>query len=148
MDTWLIIVLVLVALVVLALIAFLAPRRRQARTEKRRAEAERHLHDAQLLSARAEQGRATAEEQAARARRERAEVEERVARDEAEAARLAARAENERIEAERLQQRARKLAPDLQDPSTADQPGHGTPPPGEDGQRQQPRVHRPDPRQE
>jgi FtsZ-interacting cell division protein ZipA len=79
MDVGVIIAIVIAALVLIAIFAWLGRRKREERFEERRVEAHEHREQAALRSARADRASAEAEERAARARREQAIAEEQAA---------------------------------------------------------------------
>ena len=112
METWLVIVLIVLALLVIAGVIWFSRVRTQQQTAARQAQAREHLDEANLRASRAQQEQATAEEQAARARRERAEAEERAAEVEREARKRLDTAEAERAEADAHYRRAEELSPD------------------------------------
>ena len=109
MDTALVIVLIVAALVVLAVVFMASQRASVRKREHARAQAGEHRSDAKLHQTRAERESAAADEQAARARREAAEAEERAQR---------ARTEGER--AQELHQRAQEVDPDVDTTSNGD----------------------------
>ena len=80
MDTWLIIVIIVVAIVVIGVLAWAATRGRQRRLESKRVEAGELRQEAQSRAQRADERQALAEEQAEQARRERVEAESRLER--------------------------------------------------------------------
>src|SRR5215217_1757857 len=122
MDSWLIVLLVVLGVLLLALLGYVLSRR--AGAQRREAQAREHLNEAQMRQARAETSRAAADEQAARLRRERAELEQRVAQQEREAAQLSEDADREQAKAAELQQRAHTLAPHLAESDRTTEAGY------------------------
>jgi flagellar biosynthesis/type III secretory pathway M-ring protein FliF/YscJ len=102
MDTWLLIVLIVAAVVVLALVFMASRKARVRRDERNRVEAGEHREEARVRGARAERQQAEAEQQAARARAELADADEQAA--------LAGR---QRRAAEERHQEAARLDPDV-----------------------------------
>ena len=135
METWVIILIVVAAVIVLAVIAMTMAKRSGVAKTRKREQAREHLQEAQVRTAKADREQALAEEQAARARREKAEAEERAAVAEREARERVAQAHDERSTAEGLRAKAEKLAPGLNDghagpqrseqPLRPDEPGGG-----------------------
>jgi FtsZ-interacting cell division protein ZipA len=76
MSAGAIIAIVIGALIVIAIVAWLSRRARNRRLETRRVDARRHREDASIATAQAEKTQAEADERAARARREAAKAEE------------------------------------------------------------------------
>ena len=76
MDAGVIIAIVVGAILLIAIFALLARRRKTVRTEQRRVEARTHREEATVRSARATKAEAEAEERMARAKREQAVAEE------------------------------------------------------------------------
>ena len=76
MDTSVIVILVIAALIVLAIGVYIMRKRQAERIEERRVEAQGTREEARATERRAEQARLQAEEQAERARRERAAAED------------------------------------------------------------------------
>jgi uncharacterized protein HemX len=80
MDTWIIVLIVIAAIVVIGVFVFAGRRAQERRLEGKREEAQELRSDASEQAQRAEERQQLAEEQAERARRERAEAEERARR--------------------------------------------------------------------
>jgi hypothetical protein len=114
MDTALLIVLIVAAVVVLALVFVASRKARARRDERNRVEAGEHRQEARIRGARAERQQAEAEEQAARARAELADADEQAA--------LAGR---ERRAAEERHQEAARLDPDVDESEVGDLPRTG-----------------------
>ncbi len=114
MDTVLLIVLIVAAVVVLALVFIASRKARVRRDESNRIEAGEHREEARIRGARAERQQAEAEEQAARARAELADADEQAA--------LAGR---ERRAAEERHQEAARLDPDVDENEVGDLPRPG-----------------------
>jgi hypothetical protein len=76
MDTGVIVAIVIGAIVLIALVAFLAKRGRDSRRDTKRVEAHETRREAQVRGARADKAEAYADERAARAKREQAEAQE------------------------------------------------------------------------
>lgn len=102
MDTWLIIVLVIVALIVLGAVFVGMRRQKESKLTEQRVEAGEHREQAETRSRQAEVAEAEAEERAARAKREQLAADEQ-----------AERAERERASAQELHERAREVDPDV-----------------------------------
>ncbi|MDP9428658.1 MAG: hypothetical protein M3Q47_07190 [Actinomycetota bacterium] len=124
MDTWQIVLIVVVVVALLAALGLAMAKRNRINGARKREQARDHLREAQLRGAQAEKERAAAEEQAARARRERAEVEERTRLAEQEAEQRAAAAQGHASAAEQLRAKAEKLAPGLADQHGRHADGH------------------------
>ena len=104
MSAGAVIAIVIAAIVVIALVAWVSQRQRVRRIEQRRGEAAELRDEARLSGTRAERHQAAADEQAAAARRQAAEADER-----------ALRAKRERALAEEHETRAREVDPDTPD---------------------------------
>jgi Tfp pilus assembly protein PilE len=104
MSAGAVIAIVIAAIVVIALVAWVSQRQRVRRTEQRRGEAAELRDEARLRGTRADRHQAAADEQAAAARRQAAEADER-----------ALRAKRERALAEEHETRAREVDPDTPD---------------------------------
>jgi flagellar biosynthesis/type III secretory pathway M-ring protein FliF/YscJ len=124
MDTWLVVLLIVLAVVVIAALVLAATRGSRARakkhdadeairTEKHRAQAAEERQEAQRISRSAEEERARSDELAARARRERIAAEEK----EEAAQRLREESDHRHAQAAQRHERASELDPDV-DPST------------------------------
>jgi FtsZ-interacting cell division protein ZipA len=101
MDVGVIIAIVVAAIILIALFAFMSRKAKGKRHEQRRVEARSHREEARVRSARATRAEAEAEERAARAKREQALAEEQ-----------AATAERERRFARSKERAAAELDPD------------------------------------
>ncbi|HEX8204682.1 MAG TPA: hypothetical protein VF587_01345 [Solirubrobacteraceae bacterium] len=101
MDTGVIVAIVVGAILLIALFAFMSRQAKTKRTEQRRVEARSHREEARVRGARATRAEAEAEERAARAKREQALAEEQ-----------AATAQRERRFARSKEQKAAELDPD------------------------------------
>jgi FtsZ-interacting cell division protein ZipA len=110
MDTWVIVLLVALAVIAVVLVVgIMTSRSNRGREEARRAEAVAAREEADQVARSAERESARADELAAQARRQHIEAEER----EAAAQRLRGEAEDSRGEALRRQSRADELDPDV-----------------------------------
>lgn len=115
MSTGAIVAIVIGALLLIALLVFLARRGRERRFENMRTEAQEHRSEARIRARSAERDQAEADEAAARAKKARAVAEEQDAqarRAEAEAEAKADHAHHEREHAEQLHERAVEVDPD------------------------------------
>jgi FtsZ-interacting cell division protein ZipA len=115
MSTGAIVAIVIGALILIALMVFLARKGRERKHESMREEAHEHRTQARVRARTAEREQADADEAAARAKKSRAAAEEQAAqarRAEAEAEAKAEHAEHERGHAEQLHGRATELDPD------------------------------------
>ena len=115
MSTGAIVAIVIGALLVIALLVFLARRGRERRFENMRLEAQEHRDEARVRARSANRDQAEADEAAARAKKARAIAEEQDAqarRAEAEAEAKADHARHEREHADSLHQRAGEIDPD------------------------------------
>ena len=120
MSTGAIVAIVIGALILIALMVFLARRGRERRLESMREEAHEHRSQARVRARTAEREQADADEAAARAKKARAAAEEQAAqarRAEAEAEAKSEHAQHERGHAEQLHGRATELDPDADDDS-------------------------------
>lgn len=115
MSTGAIVAIVIGALLVIALLVFLAKRGRERRFENMRLEAQEHRDEARVRARSADRDQAEADEAAARSKKARAIAEEQAAqarRAEAEAEAKADHARHEREHADSLHQRAGEIDPD------------------------------------
>jgi FtsZ-interacting cell division protein ZipA len=118
MSTGAIVAIVIGALILIALMVFLARKGRERKHESLREEAHEHRTQARVRARTAEREQADADEAAARAKKARATAEQQAAqarRAEAEAEAKADHAEHERGHAEQLHGRAAELDPDSHD---------------------------------
>jgi FtsZ-interacting cell division protein ZipA len=115
MSTGAIVAIVIGALLVIALLVFLAKRGRERRFENMRLEAQEHRDEARVRARSAERDQAEADQAEAQAKKARAIAEEQAAqarRAEAEAEAKADHARHEREHADSLHQRAGEIDPD------------------------------------
>jgi hypothetical protein len=120
MSTGAIVAIVIGALILIALMVFLARRGRERKLESMREEAHEHRSQARVRARSAEREQADADEASARAKKARAQAEEQAAqarRAEAEAEAKAEHATHERTHAEQLHGRATEIDPDAGDES-------------------------------
>ena len=118
MSTGAIVAIVIGALILIALMVFLARKGRERKHESLREEAHEHRTQARVRARTAEREQADADQAAARAKKARAAAEEQAAqarRAETEAEAKAEHAEHERGHAEQLHGRATELDPDADD---------------------------------
>jgi FtsZ-interacting cell division protein ZipA len=118
MSTGAIVAIVIGAVLLIALLVFLARRGRERRFEKMRSEAQEHRQEARIRQRSAARDQAEADEAEARAKKARASAEEQAAqarRAEAEAEAKADHARHERGHVEQLEERATELDPDAED---------------------------------
>jgi biopolymer transport protein ExbB/TolQ len=102
---------VIVAIIVFALIAYMASRSRAKQVEEKRIEAREHREAADTTAREADKAKLQAEERAAQARRQQMEAEEQ-----------AEKARAKQSEAEELRQHADEIDPDTEPASEADAP--------------------------
>jgi hypothetical protein len=115
MSTGAIVAIVIGAVLLIVLLAFLAKRGRERRFESMRLEAQEHRNEARIRERSAARDQAEADEAAARAKKARAIAEEQAAqarRAEAEAEAKAEHAQHERGHVEQLHERATEIDPD------------------------------------
>jgi hypothetical protein len=123
MSTGAIIAIAIGAVLLVALLIFLARRGRERRFENMRMEAQEHRSEARIRERSAKRDQAEADEAAARAKKARAIAEEQAAqaqRAEAEAEAKAEHAQHERGHVEQLHERATEIDPDASDDDDQD----------------------------